>query len=414
MDIRIKNTIFSLVVALLASFCMCGVVSANTIKEGVKASIKEEDLMIDEETAVEIAKLFLQDMIKIDDVKWTRDTVIIDTVTLFADSSKDEASAYSIKLSEGYIIVSAYIDVPNMILEWSDLATPLHEVFETSERNRYIYTGPLCYYKDCLDGSVEALDGTRIPYEKIKKEKWSQRDVSNVPPEIIDIILNERQDSKNGTTMRSSGPITNMFIHARELYGGHFSVHDSQNHWGSYLPFHSMAEYSQLGNGYENHCGPTAITNMLIMYGQRFNVSSINNTNHHNIFFYFLTIGIANLYYHNTDFLVFGGTMNALANNYIQNCFSSYGVTVTCPATFYINYTTVERSLRTDNLLYIMLRGNECYGNHHLVGYAYYRLFNNNYTQSATYIRVADGWDTNARYLDIQSIGSDRFWEVSY
>ena len=45
--------IFSLV-ALLASFCMCGVVSGNMVKEGVKASIKEEDLMIDEETAVEI------------------------------------------------------------------------------------------------------------------------------------------------------------------------------------------------------------------------------------------------------------------------------------------------------------------------------------------------------------------------
>ena len=37
----------------------------TSLKEGVKASFKEEDLMIDEKNAVEIAKLFLQDMIKI-------------------------------------------------------------------------------------------------------------------------------------------------------------------------------------------------------------------------------------------------------------------------------------------------------------------------------------------------------------
>ena len=405
--------ILSVTIATLLVFC-CNPISAHA--QDIDIQLTEQDFCIDQPTAIEIAKLFLQDMINSKETNWTPETNILSTVTLYSSTNSEESSAYGVQLTKGYIVVSAYLDVPNLILEWSDSASPLYEMFDDKEQKRIIYSGPLCYYADCKNGNVRTLDGAIIPAEKISNRIHELRNISNVSKEIIDLILSEKkQMALGGSTPGSDSVITNMYSHASTWYGGTYSIYDYQNKWENYISLHSTSEFSNLGTGYVNHCGPTAITNMLIMYGNRFNVNSIKNAGGaNNIFLNVASIGTANLYYVNTNILGMGGTYDTLANNYIKACFNSYGETVTCTTRFWLTYTTVEASLRTDHLMYLTLNGHDCYGNHHLVGYVYYRLFNSTYTQSAIYVKVADGWSSSPRYLDMQSLSTDRFWEVGY
>ncbi len=376
--------------------------------------ITEEDLFIDQPTAEEIAKLFLQDMMKLDNVSWTRETEITSTTILYGDTNKDSISAYGIHLSAGYIVVSAYLDVPNLILEWSDLAEPVYDVFGDSEKNNIIYRGVLNYYKACSDGNVETIDGSIISADRMANRINEHRNISNVPQRIKDAIIAEKKTKAQvKSTLRSGSDISDIYTHASTYYGGTYTLHDSQNHWGSpYL--YTCSDFENLGSGFVNHCGPTAITNMLLMYGMRFSVANLAVSNRNSIFLNVASIGTSHFYYVNTNFLGLGGTYGAFANSYICDCFSDYGISVTCTTRFYVNYTTVERSLRTDHLLYLTLSGHEYYQDHHLIGYAYYRLFNSTYTQSAIYIQVADGIYSNPRYLDMAAVSNDQFWEVCY
>lgn len=378
-------------------------------------SIDREDLFISSERAQEIATLFVTNMISLQDVAWDDSTEVAEVVTMYDGTAEHNITAYTIKLNEGYVVVSAYVDVPNIVLEWSDKAVPLYEEFELDEADEVVYGGSLFYYKDSGDGKLETLTGLTVERADVINVLETKYDIDNVPAAILSTSDKDTGVSTMTTTPGSSSVITEPYDHANKWYNGPFSCNDFQNHWegdGVAVECHRTSEYS----GYKNHCGPTAITNALIMYGNRFEVESITSKTHTEIFENVAKIGTSHLYYVNSDLWgIIGGTSNALAANYILAAFNSYDVSgITVDGRFDINYKNIEISLRNDRLLYLLLDSHQLYGDHHVICYAYTRLVSDADGSYVTYLKVADGWANSPRYIDIASLDGDEYWEINY
>ena len=233
------------------------------------------------------------------------------------------------------------------------------------------------------------------------------RNASNISDPMLELIYSEKVN--DSLTQRSSGigsPVSDPFQHASTWYGGTYTCNDYQNKWEDYIECTLISSYS----GYAEHCVPTAITNMLIMYGNRYNKSTITSKTSNQIFSTVATIGTSNSYYTNSST---GGTTNSTANAYIRDSFNNYSVTSTVNGQYNMNYTNIEISLRNNRLAYLMTTNHSYYLNHHIVCYAYKRLVNNSGTY-ATYIKVIDGWASSPRYIDISSLSSNKYWEVQF
>jgi hypothetical protein len=382
-------------------------------------SISRADLFISDGLAQEISRLFINDMISTGDVAWNTSTRIVGITTMYDGTEEHNITAYTVELNTGYVVVSAYVDVPNVILEWSDSAAPLYNEFDLEATDEIVYGGSLFYYKDDGKDQLETLTGLSVDRSNITNVLKTKYDITNVPTVIVSALIGKNKSSTMTTTPGSSSVITNPISHANQWYNGPYSCNDYQNHWetgGKSIECHRTSEYSNLGNGFKNHCGPTAITNMLVIYGNRFGISKINKTDDDDIFLKVAKIGTSNLYYINSNALgIIGGTANSSANKYILDSFAAYNVSgITVKGRYSINYTNVEISLRNDRLLYLLLNDHNLYGDHHVVCYAYTRLVSSTDGSYVTYLKVADGWANTPRYIDIASVSGDKYWEVNY
>ncbi len=400
--------------AFASSAYAADIIESETVVLGGD-SIERDELFISSELAQEIAALFISDMINMGEVTWDASTDIVDVVTMYDGTDEHNITAYTIELDEGYVVISAYVDVPNVVLEWSDEAMPLYQEFDLDETDEIVYGGSLYYYKDGGNGKLETLTGLTVERSEVINVLETKYDIANVPETILSALVDDNSASVMTTTPGSSGAITDPIAHADQWYNGPYSCNDYQNHWeedGTSVECHKTSEYS----GYQNHCGPTAVTNMLIIYGNRFEIDSITSQSHTSIFSTVAQIGISNLYYINSDlFNVIGGTANALADNYILDAFDAYDVSgITIDGRFNTNYTNIEISLRNDRLLYLLLNNHDRYGDHHVVCYAYTRLVSSTDGSYVTYLKVADGWANSPRYIDLASVDGDEYWEVNY
>ncbi|WP_312281858.1 hypothetical protein, partial [Oscillibacter sp.] len=367
------------------------------------ATVTEDDLLVSEDEANYIAQLFVSDLVKSEAVSWNENTDVVRIVPMY--DQENNTTAYTVELTEGYVVVSAYMGVDNIILEWSDVAEPIYHEFEFEDNERIIYAGQLGYYKDSGLSTLENLDGEQIMRTEIENSLASAKEVENVPTPVLAAIIEEKSAVSRGVF---DDEIDDPFAHANQYYVGPFSRHDSINKWesnGRTIECHSTSEFS----GYKNHCGPTAITNMLIMYGNRYGINTINRKSTQDIFQRVADIGTANLYYVNSDLGgVIGGTSNTLAAKYTQVCFEEYGI----DSGFWrrdLTYDNIVATLEEDYIMYVMLQGHQTYGNHHIVGYAYTHLISSTTGLFKTYLKVADGWTTHPRYIDLASASGDDY-----
>ena len=389
-------------------------------KENDNITFTDEELFISEDVAEEIAKLFIADMNETGLTNWTSSVQVINVVPMYDGSDERNESAYTVKLNKGYVVVSAYVDVPNIILEWSDEATPLYEQFDLAENDDVVYNGALYYYKDDGSGILKTLDGIPIQRDQLINYLDVKRDCAHIPATIKEYLaeLVEKSNKHQDNPTRSNYAISDPFAHALNLYTGPFIANDWQNHWeagSSSFECHTTGEFANLGNGFYRHCGPTAITNMLINFGNRFGVSSIYNEDADDIFLTVADIGIDEWWYINNSNPIIGGTSNTFADGYILACFSAYNVLgIDVNGRYNINYTNIKTSLSNDRLVYVLIDGHEYYGDHHVLCYAYTRLVSSTTGNYYSYIKVADGWFSSPRYIDLISLNGDKYWEVEY
>ncbi len=356
----------------------------------VNTSSVESSSPIPENVAEIIASYFIDDFRATPDSKWTADTTILDTVTMY--DVDGTVSAYSFELDTngteaGYVVVSAYPDVEHVILEFSDSAEPIYDTFDAGTNDVIVYTGGLNYYKETESGSLLTVEGTTISKSSALTPLADSRSASFLPVQ--------------------TRTISDPFAWAETYYDGTFSAVEWKNAFENSCEFLTTSQFSVVNSvSYSNHCGPTAITNLIVLVGNYRNYALVKNTNVNTIFSNVAQYGISHGYYSKAN-----GTPTATSDEYIKEAFASYNISVSV-STVPVNYTNVKNAINGYNPLHVKVLSNSIYGNHSVVGYAY-TVLENQYDDRISFVKIADGWNTSGRYLPIYTLSSDYMDVVS-
>lgn len=374
-----KKRLFSLLVTMVMVFSILPVSSQAT-----NVNSASESNIIPQNVAEIIALYFLRDAVLLPGISWNSSTEISSCEIMY--NTIGNISAYSFELStgtvdSGYIVISAYPDVPNVILEFSDEATPLYDSLNLQPGDTIIYTGMLNYYKD--DGSplLQTVDNERIAISEIPTPLESSRSVSNL-----------------SIMPQSKYPIEDPYEWADTYYDGPFVYSgESINEFENYCHFRRTSNFS----GYYNNCAPTAITNLIEMLGEYHSYSKIENDTYQKIYKNVATYGINEGYYVNDE--KNGTTYWSTLNEYIEGAFDLYDLTATVTSkTATLN--NIKTELTNHRPFYLTLYSHPEYGNHGVTGYAYTRLISETTGYYLSFLKIADGWASYGRYLDITSI----------
>ncbi len=374
--------------------------------------ITEDDLFISDEVAFYIAEMFVRDMIATQTTCWNEATKIVST-TIMYDETGENITAYTFELSRGYVVVAARIDLPEIIMEWSDVAAPIYTEFDLGPNDTVVYLGMLDYLVENDEDTLETLDGTIVSKEEVYNYFDEICSIDNVREDLLTDIVESKQaaSTRAGEVSLLSNTygsdITDPFAYASNVYGFSYICSDYANNWESHANFAVMSSFS----GYAKHCGPTAITNIIKMHMSKYNRGNRSNINT------FTEVIAANTAAGGKYYSSSGGTQNSTANSFIRDSFARFGVTVQVYGRYVPTYVNVKNATTANRLMYLMLLNHELYGDHHIVGYAYTRLQNTSLpTVYKLFVKIADGWSTSARYVDMTSASSfsHTYWEVYF
>lgn len=372
----------------------------------------DELVAISEDDAGEIALLFVQDAIDFGEVEWDENTYVTDITCMYDESGSGEITAYTVELNEGYVVVLADMDTEILIPEWSDKEEPLYENFDIGNGDQILYLGAYEYYleSDNSGDYVESLAGENVNRDDLVNDVTEWRSADNIPTEIIDEYIESQSatimsgDDDSGISL-TSGVISNAGEHANSTYQGPFILSDYVNKWDNYMGYYTTSYGSSIG--YTNHCGPTAITNLILACGNRY-PSKISYSSANTVFKNVVTVGLNNNYYSTGS-----GTANSTALQYIRNSFALYSAYPTLYGNNSVTYNNIVYALTNEALLYVMLSNHETYGNHAVVCFAYCRLVSETTGWYKTYMKVADGWGSSGRYIDLGSALTAKYVSVN-
>ena len=417
MSKKIITTFLSLVVLLGAIIPANATEVEKNTAEGTQ-NITNEDLFISGEVATYIADFFIQDMKKYEFVSWDDSTKIIRTVPLY-DQTGDKIVAYTAELNDGYITISAYIDMPSMILEWSDKAAPIYAELSSEPSNRssqekpqkIVYLGELNYLIDNGGANLKSVNGIEVPRNSVTEKLSQYRKIDNVKEAALsDLHRAKERADEIPKAMRAGentpgGYISDVFTFARNAYGGTWTAYDWENAWEPYTHYSITSDFKN----YENHCGPTAITNIIKMYGLKYNHSVIKNTLPATVFNRVMEVNTAsnNKYYTSS-----GGTKDNTAGEFMQKSFQKFNVNISVRQ-YYANLGNIRNSTSGNKLMLIALHQAAPYGDHSVVGYAWTRIRNQS-GGMISFVKLVDGHNRSGRFIDIQTISNDKYWEASF
>ena len=149
--------------------------------------LEDKDLRINDEVAYYIAQFFVDDMFHTGATKWANAPAILDVVAMYDETGKP-ITAYTVELTEGYVVVSAFVDMPCIILEWADEAAPAYREFaatpiamnnKDSGQVKILYLGGLDYYLDTGNstvvdtmGEVVSRDGLYTDFDEFRSTDY--------------------------------------------------------------------------------------------------------------------------------------------------------------------------------------------------------------------------------------------------
>lgn len=401
-----------LISALLSTVLVaCLVTSASA--ETVATGIQDEDLLINQEVAENIAELFVNDMVNSGQTEWNSSTEITDTKILY-DEDGTSITGYSVELTSGYVVVSAYVDVPSIILEWADEAEPVYATTSWSDDAKVIYTGPMAYFLDTGTSQLQTVEGNVVARSQVENQLTPLRDVKNVETSVLQQIASAKRDSNGGIATTRAGDnqeggyITDAGVYAKNVYGGTWTCTAWNNQWESYANFATTSNFS----GYSNHCGPTAITNAIKMYGNKYNNSTIKNSTNSQVFAKVIQANqdAGGTYYNGDD-----GTWDNKANSFIKDSFKKINVNVSVYGKYYCNVQNIKNATTADRLMYIMLHNyGKPYGDHAVIGYAWSRMTRSSDLGDKHFVKIADGHKSSARYIEVSLFINDQYWEIKF
>ncbi len=435
---KTRKRVLSFVMTVVLLLCTSVPVNAAPVAWN---QLDDSDLFIKEEAARYIAEFFMRDMIETGTTCWDSDTAVTKLMPLYDESGKNIVS-YTAELTEGYIVISAYADVPSVILEWADEAEPVYEEFSLAPSSKIIYTGALDYFVDNGGNTVTNIDGIAVSRTELSCNLMELRSLDNVSAKLAEVVSESKHTAfvdKIGISPHVNGSIgdiiDDVWKYAKAVYGDRWVSNGYANHWESYAHFARTRDFdSYKGVTYNNHCGPVAITNIIKMYGNKYN-STIKSLSKFTVFEKVIAASKTATpnYYINSPVTNFGGTKGETANKFIEAAFRQVNVPVgTKVKTFgpYVadnkvgneddGFINIKNCTTGDRLMYLMLGNYGLKENpkdpdvpHHVVGYAYNQLTDNN-GYYLTFIKICDGRNTDGRYLDMDALRWTPYWEVKF
>lgn len=377
-------------IVMVVSLLSFPVGAANTPSTETTESIPENVAEI-------IASYFVDDFRTAPDCTWTADTIVSDSVTMYdVDGS---ISAYSFELTTngtdaGYVVISAYPDVESVILEFSDSAEPVYNSLSTEPSDAILYTGALNYFKETENGNVLTVDGATISKSSIATPLADSRDASFLPAQAQKLAPRD-------------AVITDPIAWAKAYYGGNFTAVEWKNAFEDSCRFLRTSQFNTVNSvSYSNHCGPTAIANLIMLVGTYRNYAPVKNANVSNVFSQVAQYGLQKGYYSKAS-----GTPTETSDKYIVGAFALFNISASA-TTKQVTYSNIKSAINGYNPLHIKVIGNSIYGDHSVMGYAYTRMQNER-NISANFVKIADGWGSSGRYLPIHTLHGDTMDVVS-
>lgn len=190
--------------------------------------------------------------------------------------------------------------------------------------------------------------------------------------------------------------------HADRLGGGPYVLWRERDLWGDLAPHYTtLSRFGQAGGvSWYNNCGPTAVTNLLVMVRRRAGISGTLRGDQ-DLYARVARYGVRHLFYINARRGPFHGTSDLRAGTYLRRMFrrlAGVSPAITCRRATEAN---LRRSLDRGGLLYLVLRHHPAYRDHHLVGYGYTEVRSETTGAVRTYLKVSDGHAPAPRYLDL-------------
>lgn len=378
------------------------------LSSGKSVTLTKEQLdniiSITQQEAEYIATLFVADMIKADTVVWNENTKIVSVVPMYDNTNTNTVTAYTINLTEGYVVISAFLDTEMQILEWSDKATPIYQELDTQENEKIIYLGKYEYYVDKGNGQFLDLNNEHVELSDMHDNITEIRDVKNIPENAILSI----QDNINSSS-RSS--ITDMLTHANANYPGPFVYNNHVDMWyknGADVFDYYTDSYPSQGN-YNGPCGPIAITNTIIAYRNRYRASAPDvPVDNNSVFANIAGYGITNNYYkkwpsynESTGAITApAGTLVSNMNAFTLGSYHYYNLlpTVTTDSDGLGSYNSFNQELSANHLLIISTPGTSNSVGHAIVCRGFTRYISEDGQWYLSYIHIADGLNSSIRY----------------
>ncbi len=156
----------------------------------------------------------------------------------------------------------------------------------------------------------------------------------------------------------------------------------------------TTSQFAKIGDGYKRHCGPTAISNLLLTLKPE--LAEEEDCGAEKVFKHVALIGKRRMSYVNADVLGrFGGTSDLLARLYLPACLKAFHIRnhkVRGPYLF--SKGRMRRELDEGRILYLEVHRHPKYGGHHLICYGYKMD-----AQDEMLLKVADGWKAEPVYM---------------
>lgn len=367
----------------------------------------EKAIEITSEEAGYIAELFITDMIESGTCCWDEDTEIVDVVTLYNENGT-AATAHTVELTEGYVVISAFADSESLIPEWSDTAMPIYDNLDNDENGNIIYLGSYEYYVDSSDTTVTNLDGNTVNKSSLINYIEESRDISNVSASLIESCV----VTPGALTMVIADPIVDPYQDAFNIYRETFVLDEFCNNWEQY--FNTCYCCNSYTSDYEGCCVPICITNIVLAHMRKYNLDYSyyfpGFESADDLFDYIACMGEYMGYYDRTE----GGVQVSDIPSYILYALNEMSIGANVVGHYTPTYENIKYHLNDNDLIALRLYNHPAYSDndpttndgHRILCYAYTRIRGTQSGNFKTYLKVADGWYSTPRYIDLSTVVS--------
>lgn len=191
----------------------------------------------------------------------------------------------------------------------------------------------------------------------------------------------------------------------KDRYKMKYSARVYPDPWEKYESFGTTGQFAKINDKtYLRHCGPTAVTNLIVTLLRSEKENSADDIN--DIFQDVARTGQHMLIYYNTDlFHHFGGTSDYLVRLYLMRCIQKYGLHARVGRRFFLTEENVRKAVNRGSLLYVVLRHHPTYKNHHIICYSAQELrIQKDAREVGFYLKCADGWSSQPAYLSVEQM----------